>query len=93
MEVSQWERLHISGVCVLVIGWGEVSVVGKRGPIVVVSSEMLGFVVTAGSINEGDVPLASVGLDDVVFFVYGGTADQEVVSEWETKEVVVSVVF
>lgn len=74
------------------IGWVEVSVVGNRGPVVV-SGETLGFVVTVGSINEGDVPPVSAGLDDVVLSVYGTTADQEVVSEWETKGVVVSVTF
>lgn len=74
------------------IAWGEVSVVGSRG-LVVVSSETLGFAVTAGSINEDDVSLVSAGLDDVVFLVDGRTADQEGVSEWETKGAVVSVVF
>lgn len=74
------------------IGWVEVSVVGNRGPVVV-SGETLGFVVTVGSINEGDVPPVSADLDDVVLSVYGTTADQEVVSEWETKGVVVSVTF
>lgn len=76
----------------MVIGWGEVCVAGNRGPVVV-SSETLGVVVTEGSINEGDVPLVSAGLDDVVFFVDGWMADQEVVSEWEIKGVEVSVVF
>lgn len=74
------------------IGWVEVFVVGNRGPVVV-SGETLGFVVTVGSINGGDVPPVSAGLDDVVLSVYGTTADQEVVSEWETKGVVVSVTF
>lgn len=74
------------------IGWVEVFVVGNRGPVVV-SGETLGFVVTVGSINRGDVPPVSAGLDDVVLSVYGTTADQEVVSEWETKGVVVSVTF
>lgn len=74
------------------IGWVEVFVVDNRGPVVV-SGETLGFVVTVGSINGGDVPPVSAGLDDVVLSVYGTTADQEVVSEWETKGVVVSVTF
>lgn len=74
------------------IGCVEVSVTGNRGPVVV-SGETLGFVVTVGSINGGDVPPVSAGLDDVVLSVYGTTADQEVVSEWETKGVVVSVTF
>lgn len=68
----------------MAVGWGEVSVVGNTGPVVV-SSETLGFVVTAGSINV-DVPIVSAGLDDVVFSVYGRTV-------WETKGVVVSVIF
>lgn len=75
----------------MVIRWEEVSVVGNSGPVVV-SSDMLGFVVPEGSINEGDVPLVPAGLDDVVFFVCGRTADPEVVSEREIKGVVVSVV-
>lgn len=69
------------------VAWGEASVVGNEGPVVV-SSETLGFAVTAGSTNEDDVPLVSAGLDDVAFFV-----DPEVVSESETKGVVVCVVF
>lgn len=74
-------------------GCGEVSVVGNTGPMVV-PNEMLGFVVMAGSVNV-DVPKVSAGLEeaeDVVFSVYGRTADQEVVSEWDTKGVVASVV-
>lgn len=60
------------------MGWEEVSVVGSGVPVVV-SSKTLGFDVTAGSINEGDVSSVSAGLDDVVPSVYGTTADREVV--------------
>lgn len=82
----------MSWLCIVDIGSVEASIVGNRGPVAV-SGETLGFVVTAGSINEGDVPLVSAGLDDVVLSVYGTTVDQEVFSEWEPKGVVVSATF
>lgn len=47
------------------MGRVEVSVVVKSGPVVL-SGKILGFVVTAGPVDTGDVSGTSGGLDNVV---------------------------
>lgn len=46
-------------------GWVEVSVFVESG-LVVLSGEILGFVVTAGPVDTGDVSGTSAGLNNVV---------------------------